>query len=157
MSLTEQLVVFSLDGQRYALRLSTVERVVRSVEVTPLPAAPEIVLGLINVEGQVIPAVNIRKRFRLPETELSLSDHIIIARGLRRKVALLADSVAGLIEIPSAAVIDASKILSRIEYVEGVVKLEDGMALIHDLDKFLSLEEDRAIDEAMGIGESVSR
>ena len=142
----EQLVVFSLDAQRYALRLSAVERVVRAVAVTPLPAAPEIVQGMINIEGQIVPVFNIRRRFRLPEKEMSLNDHLIIARTVRRKVALLADSVSGLVEVPSAMVVDASKILPQIEYVEGVAKLEDGMALIHDLDGFLSLEEDRALD-----------
>jgi len=149
MDLAEQLVVFYLDGQRYGLRLSTVERVVRAVEVTPLPAAPEIVLGVINVEGRIIPVVNVRRRFRLPEKETSLSDHLIIARTARRKVALVADSVSGIVDAPSAVVIDASEILPQIEYVEGVAKLEDGMALIHDLDRFLSLEENRALDEVI--------
>jgi purine-binding chemotaxis protein CheW len=40
-----------------------VERIVRVVEVTPLPKAPEIVLGVVNVQGQIIPVINIRKRF----------------------------------------------------------------------------------------------
>ena len=149
MDPSEQLVVFSLDWQRYALRLSAVERVVRAVEVTPLPAAPEIVLGVINVEGSIVPVMNIRKRFRLPEKEMSLSDHLILARTARRPVFLLVDSVSGIIEVPAGEVIDASKILPRMEYLEGVLKLEDGMVLIHDLDRFLSLEEDRLLDEAI--------
>ncbi|MBI5589341.1 MAG: purine-binding chemotaxis protein CheW [Deltaproteobacteria bacterium] len=147
MDLFVQLVVFSLDGQRYALRLSAVERIVSAVEITPLPVAPEIVLGMINVEGRIVPVINIRKRFRLPEMEMRLSDHLIIARTVRRRVAFLADSVSGLIEVPLAEVIGASKILPRIAYVEGVAKLKDGMALIHDLDGFLSLEEEKKIDE----------
>ena len=60
----DQIVVFALDEPRYALPLSAVERVVRAVEITPLPKAPEIVLGVINMQGQVVPAVDIRKRFR---------------------------------------------------------------------------------------------
>jgi purine-binding chemotaxis protein CheW len=144
-----QLVAFMLDEQRYGLRLSAVERVVRTVEVTSLPSAPDIVIGVINLAGQVVPVVNIRRRFRLPEKELSLNDRLIIAKTARRTVALLVDSASSLVEVPESDVIHASNILPRIDYIDGVATLEDGMILIHDLDKFLSLEEERALDAAM--------
>lgn len=149
MDKLNQLVVFTFDEQRYALHLSAVERIVRVVEVTPLPKAPEIVLGVVNVQGQITPVINIRKRFCLPEREMNLSDQLIIARTSRRTVALVADAVSGVIERSEQEVIAAEKVLPGIEYVEGVVKLEDGMILIHDLNKFLSLEEEQALDNAM--------
>jgi len=146
-----QLVAFMLDEQRYGLRLSVVERVVRTVEVIPLPSAPDIVMGVINLAGQVVPVVNVRRRFRFPEKELSLDDQLIIAKTARRTVALLVDSASSLVEIPASDVIQPSEILPRIDYIDGVAKLEDGMILIHDLDKFLSLEEERALDAAMTV------
>ncbi|MGA2936627.1 MAG: chemotaxis protein CheW [Syntrophobacteraceae bacterium] len=144
-----QLVAFMLDEQRYGLRLSVVERVVRAVEVISLPSAPDIVMGVINLAGQVVPVVNIRRRFRLPEKELSLDDRLIIAKTARLTVALLVDSASSLVEVSTSDVIHASNILPRIDYIDGVATLEDGMLLIHDLDKFLSLEEERALDAAM--------
>ncbi len=66
MEQLNQYVVFTLDEQRYVLHLSAVKRIIRVVEITPLPKAPDIVLDVVNVEGQIIPVVNIRKRFRLP-------------------------------------------------------------------------------------------
>lgn len=84
MNNLNQLVVFTLDEQRYALHLAAVERIVRVVEVTPLPKSPEIVLGVVNVQGRIIPVVNIRKRFRLPEREIALSNQLIIASRSRR-------------------------------------------------------------------------
>ncbi len=147
-----RLVVFVLDGQRYALFLSAVERVVRAVEVTPLPAAPEIVLGMIDVGGCIVPVFDIRKRFHLPEKEMNVNDHLIIARTGRQKVALLADSVSATMEVPAGEIVHSSKILPQMEYVDGVAKLEGGMVLIHDLDKFLSLEEENALDEVMSQG-----
>ena len=149
MKQSNQYVVFTLDGQRYALYLSAVERIIRVVEITPLPKAPEIIIGIVNVGGQIIPAVNIRKRFRLPERELNLSDILIIAETPRRTVALMADDVSGVIEGPEQDITEAKEILPRMEYVKGVVKLKDGMILINDLDKFLSLEEEKALDDAM--------
>ena len=144
-----QLVVFTLNEQRYGLRLSAVERVVRAVEVTLLPSAPEIVLGIINLAGRVVPVMNVRQRFGLPEKESDLSDQFIIARTAMRTVALLVDSVSTLVEASAEDVVHAAKILPRMDYVDGVAKLEDGMILIHDIDKFLSLEEARLLDEVM--------
>jgi purine-binding chemotaxis protein CheW len=149
MILSGQMVVFSLDGKRYALPLSAVRRVVYAVDVTPLPSAPEIVLGVINIEGRIVPVINIRKRFALPEKEIGLDNHLIVAMTAKRSVALVTDSVSGVVDISPEAVVDSSSILPRVAYVEGIAKLPDGMVIIHDLDSFLSLEEDRALDDAM--------
>ena len=146
----QMLVLFRLDEQHYALHLPAVERVVRTVEITPLPKAPEIVLGVINAHGQVIPVVNVRKRFRLPEREVDLDDHIMIARTSKRLLALPVDSVEGVIEYPEEQVVVSEKIVPGMEYVEGVLKLPDGLILIHNLEKFLSLKEEKALDGAMG-------
>ena len=149
MSTTSHIVVFILDEQRYALHLSAVERVIRAVEVTSLPKAPEIVLGIVNVEGCVIPVVNIRKRFRLPEREINPSDQFVIAHTSRRAVALMVDIVSGVVECSEQEVTAAEKILPGMQYIEGVIKLEDGMILIHNLDKFLSIEEEKTLNNAM--------
>ena len=143
------VVVFVLDGQRYALYLSAVERIARVVEITPLPKAPGVVLGVINVGGRIIPVVDIRKRFGLPAREINLSDQLVIASTSRRRVALVVDSVIGVKEDSVASMVAAEQILPRMEYVKGVVKLEDGMILIHDLNTFLSLEEETALDSAL--------
>ena len=146
---SSQYVVFTLGEQQFALHLSAVERIVRAVEVTPLPKAPEIVLGVVNIQGQVIPVVNIRKRFRMPEREVSLSDQLILAHTSRHAVALVVNTVSGVLERPEKEVITTENILPGMEYVEGVVKLEEAIILIHDLDKFLSLEEEKMLDRAL--------
>lgn len=148
-SLLHQLVVFTLDERNYALHLSAVERVIRAVDVTPLPKAPAVVFGVMNVQGQLVPVVDIRKRFRLPERDMRLSDRLIIAHTSKRAVALIVDSVSGMLEISEERIVAAKRILPTIEYVEGVVKLDDGLILIHDLDQFLSLDEEQALDEAI--------
>ena len=76
----DRLVVFTLDDQRYGLPLSAVERVVPMVDITPLPKAPDIVLGVVDVQGRVIPVVNLRRRLRLPERDIALTDQLVIAR-----------------------------------------------------------------------------
>ncbi|MGA7930243.1 MAG: chemotaxis protein CheW [Candidatus Sulfotelmatobacter sp.] len=142
------LVVFTLDGQ-YALHLRNVERVVRAVEVTPLPRSPNIVLGVINAQGNILPVVNVRRRFRLMEREMEPTDRLIIAKTALRRVALLVDSVTGVIERSKDDVVPADAIVPRTEYLEGVTNLDENILLIHDLDTFLSLDEERVLDDAL--------
>lgn len=143
------ILVFNLDEQRYALRLPAIERIVRVVDITPLPQAPDIVLGVINVRGRVIPVVNLRKRFRLPDREISLSDHLVIAHTAKREVAVVVDAVLGVMERGEEDTTAADKILPDLAYVEGVVRLQDGLILIHNLDTLLSFEEEKTLEQAM--------
>jgi purine-binding chemotaxis protein CheW len=144
-----QLVLFTLDERRYALELASVERIVRVVDVTPLLSAPSSVLGVVNVRGQVVPVYNLRRRFGLTERDTDLSDQLLIANTSQRTVGLLMDSVNGVLEVSEEAIASAEKILPEIECVRGVVKLPDGLVLIHDLERFLSPEEERILDEAL--------
>jgi purine-binding chemotaxis protein CheW len=147
--MSNHYVVFILDGLRYGLDLSAVDRVVHIVNITPLVNAPPIVLGIVNVRGRVIPVFNIRKRFFLPEKEIALTDQLIVANTGRRRVALVVDRVADVIRGPQQELIAAQHILPDLEHVEGIVKHEDGLILIHDLDKFLSLEEEQSLARAL--------
>lgn len=144
-----QLVVFTLDDSRFALLLTAVERVVHAVEVTPLPKAPEIIWGVINLRGEVVPVVNVRRRLCLPERDIALRDQFIVARTSRRPVALAADAVSGIVECREQDIIAADAILPGMDYLKGVAKLRDGMVLIHDLDGFLSLDEEESLATAM--------
>lgn len=145
----KQILVFSLDEPRYALPLSAVERVVRAVEITPLPKAPEFVLGVINVQGQVIPVVDIRQRLQLPTHRVALDDRFILARTEQRRVALLVDSVPGIHELTDEELVSAEQVLPGMEYIHGLVKLKDGLVLICDLDQFLSFNDEQKLKEAL--------
>jgi purine-binding chemotaxis protein CheW len=149
LSQLHQLVRFSLDNQNYALNLSAVERIVHVVEVAPLPKAPEIVLGIINYSGRIIPVVNIRRRFHLVDKEADLYDHLVIAKTSKREIAFIADMVTGIMASTEEEVTAADRIVPGLEYLEGVLKLKDGLILIHDLEQFLSLDEEKSLDEAM--------
>ena len=147
-----ELVVFLLDELRIALRLTAVERVVRAVQVTRLPQAPEIVLGVINLQGRAIPIVDFRGRFGLARREPGISDQMIIARTQRRPVGLIADAVAGVLNVPAGAIAAAQTVIPGIRQIDGVAPLPDGLLFVHDLDKFLSIDEERELDAALAEG-----
>jgi purine-binding chemotaxis protein CheW len=149
MSELTQLVVFRLDDQRYGLPLVLVERIVRAAELTLLPKAPAIVLGAIDVAGRVLPVLNVRRRFRLPERDLGPAHQFLIAQTSRRIVVLAIDEASGVLDVPVVDIVDAAEIVPGLKHLSGVVKLRDGLVLIHDLEKFLSLDEERVLDQAM--------
>ena len=146
---TSKIVLFSLEEPRYALYLSAVERVIRSVGITPLPKAPEIVLGVINMQGEIIPVIDIRKLFRLPAREINIEDQFIIAKTSKRLVVLAVDSVTGVSEIANYKVADAKEALPFADYLTGVTIFENNIILINDLEKFLSLNEQKVLDKAL--------
>jgi purine-binding chemotaxis protein CheW len=149
MNRLNRLVSFNLDDQKFALFLAAVMRIIRVVEITGLPEAPAIVLGIINIHGEIIPVFDIRKRFSLPRREMQLDDQLIIAHTSRGTVALLVDSVNDVFEVSEEKVVAGESILPGLDYIEGVVKTKDGMILIHDLEEFLSLAEEKALNEAI--------
>src|SRR5690606_13941229 len=125
---------------RYALRIAHVLRVLPMLHVEPLPGAPEIVEGMINVAGRVVPVMRLRRRLALPEREARLSDVLVLAHAGELLVALPADGAVGLLE-PAHEPLPADDIVPGVRHVAGVVKLDDGLVLIHDLEAFLSLPE----------------
>lgn len=149
MSPSGPLIVFRLDGQRFALPLAAVERIVRAVEVTRLPGAPLVVIGVIDVGGNIVPVLCLRQRLGMPLREIGLADQLLIARMGRRTVALLIDEAQGVVECDASTVIDPARIAPGLEQFQGLAQLDDGLVLVHDLEKFLSLEEAHALGEAM--------
>jgi purine-binding chemotaxis protein CheW len=142
-------LVFFLDDQRYSLHLPAVESVARMVYITPLPGAPEIVLGVVNLRGKVVPIVNIRQRFDLPKREILLTDWLIFAHTTTRLVGLAVNSVMGVAECLEQCVVPIDEFLPPLKYLRGVIKFQDGLILIQNLGEFLSLEEEKSLDLAL--------
>ncbi len=148
-STADQILVFTLDELSYALLLPTVLRVIHAVEVRRLPKAPEIISGIINIQGQIIPVADIRKRFGLAEREIELDDRMIIADTAKRKVALFVDAVTGIKDLATRQFVNSKEALPFAEYIRGVAKVDDELILIYDLEQFLSLDEEKELEHAL--------
>lgn len=137
MEETLNLLVLTLDEQRVALSLSLVERVVRAVAVTPVRESPELVHGIINAQGRIIPVINLRHRLGFSPRPVDLDTKFIIARMAKRTVALAVDEVEGVIEAPARDATTGEDIFPGIS-LEGVLRLGDDMVLVEDLEALLS-------------------
>ena len=144
-----QIVVFTIDELLYALPLNSVVRVIHVVEITPLPKAPKIISGIINVRGQIIPVIDVRKRFGLASREITPDDQLILSDTGKRKVAILVDTVTGIKDITPRQHVEIKETLPFAEYISGVAKIEDGLILIYDLEKFLNLNEENDLELAL--------
>ncbi len=146
---SQLLLVFTLGEPRYALNLAVVERVVQAVEIMPLPKAPPLILGLINVQGHVIPVVDIRECFGMPAREITVNDQFILARTAKRRVAVVADSVSGVVDPTERQWVTANDVLPGAEFITAVAKLDDNLVLVCDLDQILSLETERVLQASL--------
>ena len=137
-----QMVLFSLDGQRYALRLDAVERVIRAAAVTPVPETPAFVLGLVNLAGQLLPVFSLRRCLGLPDRPLRPADKFMIVRTARFTLALLVDAVQGLSVVDAAQSVAVEDALPEGQCrVQGLIKLDGDIILIYDLGKLFSHED----------------
>lgn len=135
------LLTFDVGGRRFAVAAAAVREITLAVATTPLPKAPPIVEGVIDVHGTLVPVLDIRRRFGLPPIPVAPEHHLLIAQAGRRVVALRVDHAIDLVSVNEDAIESAARVVPGVEFVAGIVKLPDGLTLIHDLDRFLSLEE----------------
>lgn len=148
-----EVLLLEIGGQRYGLPTSDVQEVLRAVTVVPLPKAPRIVLGVIDVRGTIVPVLDIRTRFRLPAREVRESDHFVVGSAGERLVAICADRALDLKQVDALDVEEATRAVPGAEYVAGIAKLPDGLVLIHDLRSFLSQAESEQLSEALSVPE----
>ena len=144
-----EILVFEVGGQRYGLPSADVLELVRAVTITPLPGAPAVIEGVVNVRGRVLPVLDVRARFRLPVRPLDPSDIFIVASAGRRRVILHVDHATHLALVDEACIQSPETLGPNATYVAGVARLKEGLVMIHDLTTFLSSAEAASLDEAL--------
>jgi purine-binding chemotaxis protein CheW len=142
------LFVFRLGPKRFALPLERVGAAVRAAYVEELPGAPTLVLGMLNVRGEVMPVIDLGRRFGLPPRPVAPEGFFLIVRSGRRAMALRVDALDGLARRNA---VNANEVenLPAVDGILGVAVLEDGLTVIFDLDACLSLDEEERLDAAL--------
>jgi purine-binding chemotaxis protein CheW len=144
-----RLLLFSVDSIRGAVRVADVVEVVRAVAVMPLPGSPAVVEGVIDLRGSVVPVFDLRRRFGRAPRDVDPADVFVIVRASDRVAALHADAVSDLADVDDRAVADPRAQTAAGDFISGVAMLPDGLALISDIERFLSHSEAVALDDAL--------
>ena len=136
-----QLVTFSIGSEEFGVDILKV--IIRTMEITKVPKAPEFVEGVINLRGTVIPIIDLRRRFGLEPKAGDTSTRIIVIEINGMTVGFVVDSVSEVLRIPANTVEPAPAVVSGLDsdYISGVGKLEDRLLILLDLDKLLSSED----------------
>ena len=144
-----QLVVFVMANEEFACGINSIREVLKMIRVTPLPRSLDFVEGVINMRGDVIPVIDLRKRFGLPEAERTDESRIIIVEVEERMVGLTVDSVSEVISLDNKQIQEAPNQVAggKTDLITGVGKVDDRMLIILDLDRILTSEEQIALDD----------
>jgi purine-binding chemotaxis protein CheW len=151
---TREILVFEVEDRRYGLPTADVRELVRAVAITPLPNAPALVEGVVDVRGRILPVIDVRARFKLPPRPLDPSDHFIVASAGARGLILRVDRATHLAQVEDAAIESAAARRPGAAYERGVATVDGGLVLIHDVADFLSAAESDALDAAMSVAAS---
>lgn len=139
-----QLVVFSLRGEEFGIDINQVKEVLKFTRVTHIPHTAEYVEGVINLRGEVVPIINLRNRFGIPEEEgEALNKRIIIVDIEGDLAGLIVDNVSEVLRLPLKTLDSPSDSVAgtRSKFLEGVAKFEDRLLIILKLDKIITTEE----------------
>lgn len=138
-----QWVTFRLEGELYGINVIQVQEVLRVTEIAPVPGAPDYVLGIINLRGNVVTVIDTRRRFMLSEREIDDDTRIVIIEVLGQIVGLLVDGVAEVVYLRASEVESAPEVGNdeSSKYIQGVVSRENGLLIMVDVNKLLSTNE----------------
>ena len=140
---TLRWVTFFLSQEKYGINVMQVQEVLRVTEIAPVPGAPDYVLGIINLRGNVVTVIDTRQRFGLESKELDDSTRIVIVESNDQVVGILVDSVAEVIDLQLSEIESAPNVGTEdsSRFIQGVASQNDELLIIIDLNKLLSDEE----------------
>ncbi|MDT3700366.1 MAG: chemotaxis protein CheW [Thermincola sp.] len=144
-----QFVVFRLGSEEYGVPITQVKEINRLTATTKVPRSPKFVEGIINLRGQIIPIIDMKKRFDLPLTEYTGDARIIVIQVYANTFGVEVDSVSEVLRINSQNIEPAPQIVCSIDskYITGVAKVGERLLILLDLDKMLSDEEKAQLSE----------
>jgi len=139
-----QVVVFKLGTEEYCVPVFQAKEIQMYTHPTKIPNTPAFVEGIINLRGQIIPILDLKKRFGSGSTEVNISTKIIIIDMDGEQLGILVDSVSEVLKIPQnkfEAPPSAVKTSINNSYISGIGKLENRLLILIDLGKVLTDEE----------------
>jgi purine-binding chemotaxis protein CheW len=133
-------------GQRFAVPLTTVVRVLPALAVTPIPGAPTFLTGVFDLHGELVPVLDRQGR---SAASIHVNEQLVLVRTKRRMLALRVDEVIGVVDADAAALSPLPSATEGLETFQGTTRLDDDLVLVHDVEMFLSPHAARAVDAAL--------
>jgi len=144
-----QLVVFRLAEESYGLDITAVEGIIKMQAITAIPHAGAFIEGITNLRGDVLPVIDLRKRFGLASIETSQDSYIVVVELDHGKVGVIVDDVSEVLRVSSGDVEPPSPVLTKANngMLKSVVKMDERLILLLDIDKLFSSEEQSVLHD----------
>jgi len=139
----KQLVVFQLANEFYGVDIFSVASIIEKQDIIAVPRSPEYVEGVTNLRGMVLPVIDLRKRFGLPENEETKETRIIVVELDDLTVGMTVDAVSQVLRIDDEEIEPPSPIVTTIDsaFIVGIAKTEERLIIALDLQKVMASEE----------------
>jgi len=143
-----QFVVFRLGKEEYGVNIMQVKEIVTYKEPTKVPNTPDFIEGIINLRGQIIPIVSLKKRFNISGELINDETRIIVMNLDSKQVGFIVDAASEVRTISEEDIENAPDIVAGIErkYITGIGKIGEKILILLDLDKLFSKEEKESLE-----------
>lgn len=146
---TMQLVSFRLADEEYGIEITKVQEIILMGEITRVPQTPPYIKGLINLRSTVIPILDLRLRFGLPDQEATDETRIMVVNVEGKTIGIIVDAVSEVLRINQGQIAPPPPTVARLErdYLTGLAKLENRLLILLDIDKILV--EEKALTDSV--------
>jgi len=144
------IVGFRIGNETYGVRIGSVREIVRVPEITSVPSAPDLIEGVINLRGKIIPVMDLRKRFGQTEIISDKKNRILVVELENKLIGLIVNAASEVLKIPPSEVDSPGSVFAEGEssYVTGVGKLKGRLIILLDIAKLLQRPEYKRLEEA---------
>ncbi len=144
-----QLVSFVIENEEFGVDILKVQEIIRTVEITRVPKAPDFVEGVINLRGKIVPVIDLRKRFGMAQREHDNETRIVVVELIDKVVGFLVDKVKEVIRVEKSVIEPPPELTTSIDsnYITGVAKLQDRLLILLELNRVLSSDEQEKLSE----------
>jgi purine-binding chemotaxis protein CheW len=145
-----QLVGFRIGEETYGVQIGAVREIVRVPEITAVPNAPDLIEGVINLRGKIIPVMDLRKRFGSSSIQPDKKNRILVVDLENRLLGLIVSSASEVLKIPPSEIEPPGAVFAEGEssYVTGVGKLKGRLVILLDIARLLRQPEFKKLEEA---------
>jgi purine-binding chemotaxis protein CheW len=145
-----QVVGFRIGNETYGVRIASVREIVRVPEITIVPNAPEVIEGVINLRGKIIPVMDLRKRFGNSAVQPDKKNRILVVELENKLLGLIVSSASEVLKIPPSEIEPPASVFAESDasYVTGVGKLKGRLIILLDIARLLRQPEYKKFEEA---------
>ncbi|KLO21060.1 chemotaxis protein W [Marinitoga sp. 1197] len=150
MSVELKAVSFEIDDEKFAIDINHVDTVIEYQKTTKVPEASDFIEGIVNFRDGVLPIINLRLKFNYPQFQDKYKAKVLVVKAGEKKFGLMVDEVKEVMNIKQEQIEESPSVGgTKADYISGIIKTEEDMIFLIDVEKILSAEEKIELDKVI--------